>query len=113
MLIDGQAMDERDAKGERVTDDVFCLLLNAEPRPVRYVLPAAVSRLGWEVAIDTSSTSSSRSSSSSSSKTEQGTKAVALDARDGRLAVDLEPRALVLLHARPLPPGPPSRRRIA
>jgi glycogen operon protein len=107
MLIDGQAMDERDAKGERVTDDVFCLLLNAEPRHVRYVLPAAVSRLAWEVAIDTSS------SNTNSSKTDQGTKAVALDARDGRLAVDLEPRALVLLHARPLPPGPPSRRRIA
>ena len=47
-------MDERDALGNVVTDDLFCLVLNAEAREVRYVLPAAVSRLVWEVALDTS-----------------------------------------------------------
>ena len=88
MLIDGQAMDERDAMGEPVTDDLFCIVLNAETRGVRYVLPAGVGRLAWEVVLDTSPDSAT------------GHGELAFDARDGRLALDVPAVALVLLHAR-------------
>ncbi len=88
LLIDGQAMDERDALGNVVTDDLFCLVLNAEAREVRYVLPAAVSRLVWEVALDTSPDVGA------------GIGDLAFDAKDGRLALDVPARAVVLLHAR-------------
>jgi isoamylase len=86
LLIDGQAMDERDALGHAVTDDLLCLVLNADPVDVRYVLPAPVSRFAWEVAMDTSAAA--------------GQRGVALDARDGRIAVDVARRSVVLLRAR-------------
>ncbi len=92
MLIDGQAMDERDAMGNAVTDDLLCLVLNAEPREVRYVLPAAVSRLAWDVALDTSP--------DFAPDTPAARGELAFDAREGRLALDVPPRAVVLLHAR-------------
>jgi glycogen operon protein len=87
MLIDGQAMDERDALGQAVGDDLLCLVLNAESRDVRYVLPAAVSRLAWDVALDTSPAA-------------PAARELAFDAREGRLALDVPARAVVLLHAR-------------
>jgi glycogen operon protein len=99
MLIDGQAMDERDAFGKPVSDDLLCLVLNAEGRDVRYVLPAAVSRLAWDVALDTSPDvrpgGGVRGPEPATSRGE-----LAFDAREGRLALDVPPRSVVLLHAR-------------
>jgi glycogen operon protein len=86
LLIDGEAMDERDARGDPVTDDLLCLVLNAEPRVVRYVLPEMVSRFAWQVALDTSAVAAPG--------------AVAIDAKDGRIAVDVPRRSVVLLRAR-------------
>jgi len=92
MLLDGQAMDERDALGNTVTDDLFCIILNAEARELRYVLPSSVAQLVWEVALDTSP---------------EGVgvpgvipRELGFDAKDGRLAVDVPARAVVVLHAR-------------
>jgi len=90
LLIDGQAMDERDAAGVAVTDDLFCLVLNAESRPIRYVLPAPVSRLAWDVVLDTHA----------DSRGHDGPGELACDAKDGRIAFEVPPRSVVLLHAR-------------
>jgi isoamylase len=85
LLIDGQAMDELDACDNAGTDDLLCLVLNAEPRVVRYVLPLAVSRFAWEIALDSSEG--------------VGSHGLAIDARDGRIAVDVPRRSVVLLRA--------------
>ncbi len=90
MLIDGQAMDETDELGRPVTDDLLCVVLNAEGRGVRYVLPAAVGQLAWMIALDTSSDVSVGGSDPSGAR---------LGVREGRLALDLPARAVVVLQA--------------
>lgn len=95
LLIDGDATLERDAAGRPLCDDLFCLVLNAEPREVRYLLPRAVGGLRWDVAIDTSPV--------------EGRGELTLGTREGRLAVDVPPRSVVLLRAR-RDPGTDSQR---
>ena len=49
----GQAMDEVDAHGEAITDDTLLILLNAQPKPVAFVLPEAHPGTCWEGVVDT------------------------------------------------------------
>ncbi|WP_329567744.1 glycogen debranching protein GlgX [Kitasatospora sp. NBC_01266] len=49
MLLNGDAMSERDQHGCPLTDDSFLLLLNAADQPVEFTLPAG----GWELLLDT------------------------------------------------------------
>jgi glycogen operon protein len=86
LLIDGHAMDERDALGNPVTDDLLCLFWNAEARVVRYLLPEEVSRFPWQVALDTS--------------TEVAPNGVVIEVKGGRVAVDVPRRSVVVLRAR-------------
>ncbi len=72
--------------GRAVTDDLFCLVFNAEPTQLRYTLPSLVWRLPWEVVLDTSA--------------EAGQGQLALDARAGRVALSVPPRSIALLSAR-------------
>jgi glycogen operon protein len=50
MLIDGQRLDERDERGQQISDDVLLLLLNAGEQTVSFRLPGAAT---WEVVLDT------------------------------------------------------------
>ncbi len=49
----GDAMDDVNERGEPTTDDTLLVLLNAEPEPVDFVLPAAHPGAGWELVVDT------------------------------------------------------------
>ncbi|WP_218566232.1 glycogen debranching protein GlgX [Vallicoccus soli] len=54
MLLGGDAMPLRDARGERIVDDSFLLLLNAGAEPVEFTLPGAPWALsGYDVVLDT------------------------------------------------------------
>ena len=49
----GDAIEERGPRGERVTDDTFLLILNADERPVAFTLPNHEAARRWEVVFDT------------------------------------------------------------
>jgi isoamylase len=49
----GDAIDERDERGNRVTDDTLLLLLNAHARPVSFTVPAHREGVRWEQLLDT------------------------------------------------------------
>jgi isoamylase len=53
MLLNGQLMDERDADGRQVYDDVLLLLVNAHHEPLPFVLPGEADGPDWEVLLDT------------------------------------------------------------
>ncbi len=50
----GEAMDDVNARGEPITDDTLLILLNADPKPVRFVLPDAHPGVRWAALVDTS-----------------------------------------------------------
>ena len=49
----GDAIEEVDARGNRIVDDTLLLLLNAHHEPVTFVLPAYRPSVRWEVVLDT------------------------------------------------------------
>jgi isoamylase len=49
----GDAIDEVDERGRRITDDTLLLLLNAHDRQVSFVLPAHRAEVRWEQILDT------------------------------------------------------------
>jgi len=49
----GDAIDEVDERGRRVTDDTLLILLNAHHRGVSFVLPAHRRGVSWEQLLDT------------------------------------------------------------
>jgi glycogen operon protein len=49
----GDAIDELDERGRRVTDDTLLLLLNAHHRAVSFTLPAHRQSVNWEQMLDT------------------------------------------------------------
>jgi isoamylase len=49
----GDAIDDRGPRGERVSDDTLLLILNADDRPVAFVLPDHEAAKRWEVVFDT------------------------------------------------------------
>jgi glycogen operon protein len=83
----GAAMDDVDARGERVTGDTLAVLMNAEPVAVRFVIPRDDDG-EWERLVDTAQ--------------ETEPEADPLQAGD---TVTVEARSLMLL--RRVPPAPP------
>jgi len=53
VLLSGDAIDEVDERGNRVTDDTLLLLLNAQHRGVSFTLPAQYRGDSWEQLLDT------------------------------------------------------------
>jgi isoamylase len=53
MCLGGDAMEEWDERGERVTDDTFLLVLNADGAEMGFTLPDCGSAKGWMVVMDT------------------------------------------------------------
>ena len=53
LRLAGDAIEEVDARGERIVDDTFLLLLNAHHEPVPFLLPAHRAGVRWEVLLDT------------------------------------------------------------
>ena len=51
--LNGDAIDELDERGERVTGDTLLLLLNGDPEPVSFVLPATAPLERWQTLMDT------------------------------------------------------------
>jgi len=53
LRLAGDAIDEVDARGRRIVDDTFMVLLNAHHEPVPFILPAHRRGVRWEVLVDT------------------------------------------------------------
>ncbi len=53
VLLAGDAIDEMDERGRRITDDTLLLLLNANHRGVSFTLPTPLRGAGWEQLLDT------------------------------------------------------------
>src|SRR5579884_329172 len=55
LRLAGDAIDEQDARGNRIVGDTLLILLNARPETVTFRLPriAARSTAGWQIALDT------------------------------------------------------------
>jgi len=53
VLLAGDAIDEVDERGRRITDDTLLVLLNAQPRGVSFQMPAHRPGVQWEQVIDT------------------------------------------------------------
>jgi glycogen operon protein len=49
----GDAIEERGPRGERIVDDTFLIILNADERPVAFTLPDPEAGRRWEVVLDT------------------------------------------------------------
>jgi glycogen operon protein len=56
VLLDGEAIAERGARGERITGDTLLVLLNAGPADVVFTLPPHRIAVGWDLLVDTTST---------------------------------------------------------
>jgi glycogen operon protein len=54
LRLAGDAIEEVDARGNRVVDDTLLILLNAYHETIRFVLPAHRRKLHWWVVLDTS-----------------------------------------------------------
>lgn len=54
IMFNGQAMNERDERGQMVYDDVLLLLLNAYEGLLRFLIPPGIDNRPWELVIDTS-----------------------------------------------------------
>ncbi|MEV7438067.1 glycogen debranching protein GlgX [Streptomyces griseoviridis] len=52
VFLNGNAISEPDARGERITDDSFLLMFNASPKPLDFVVPTDHGRQ-WRVVVDT------------------------------------------------------------
>jgi isoamylase len=53
VFLNGDAITEPDPRGERITDDRFLLLFNAEAEAVSFMLPGVRYGREWQIAIDT------------------------------------------------------------
>ncbi len=53
IFLNGQGIPERDALGERITDDSFLLLINAHHQSVMFTLPDEAYGRMWEIVVDT------------------------------------------------------------
>ncbi len=52
VFLNGNAISEPDARGERISDDSFLLMFNASPKPLEFVVPVDHGRQ-WQVVVDT------------------------------------------------------------
>jgi glycogen operon protein len=87
LRLAGDAIEEVDAHGERITDDTLLILLNAHHEPVPFILPAHRRSLRWEVLLDT--------------RTRDGQRRH--EPLRGGVAYDLEGRCLAILRLQRLP----------
>ena len=53
LRLAGDAIEEVDARGNRILDDTLLILLNAHHEPVNFVLPAHRRKVRWQVVFDT------------------------------------------------------------
>jgi isoamylase len=53
LRLAGDAIEEGDARGERIVDDTFLILINGFWEPLTFVLPAHRSRVRWQEVLDT------------------------------------------------------------
>jgi glycogen operon protein len=53
LRLAGDAIEEVDARGNRIVDDTLLLLLNAHHEPLAFVLPAHRPKVRWELVLDT------------------------------------------------------------
>jgi isoamylase len=87
LRLAGDAIEEVDARGERLVDDTFLLLLNAHHEVAPFVLPAHRASVRWEVVLDTRAPGGTRRHR----------------VMKGGEACDLEARSLSLLRLRAAP----------
>jgi glycogen operon protein len=52
VFLNGNAISEPGARGERITDDSFLLMFNASPEPLEFLVPVNHGRQ-WQVVVDT------------------------------------------------------------
>lgn len=55
MILNGEAMDEYDERGQRIRDDIFLLIVNSYWDEVSFMLPGEVEATEWSLVVDTSS----------------------------------------------------------
>ena len=55
LLLNGEALDEYDAQGLRIRDDVFLQIVNAHWEPTNFVLPGDPATTQWSLILDTMS----------------------------------------------------------
>jgi glycogen operon protein len=55
VYLNGEAITERDTRGDPISDDRFLLLFNAHSEPITFTMPPAELASRWEVVIDTNS----------------------------------------------------------
>jgi glycogen operon protein len=53
VFLNGDAIPEPDARGERIVDDSFFLLFNAHFEPIEFTLPEGAFGESFEVVVDT------------------------------------------------------------
>jgi isoamylase len=53
MRLGGEAMIEWNERGERVTDETYLLIFNADPEDQEFVLPASTPEVAWDSVLDT------------------------------------------------------------
>lgn len=53
LFLNGEAIRDRDARGERITDDSFLLYLNAFHEPISFTMPSSEYGSKWRIVIDT------------------------------------------------------------
>ena len=53
LRLAGDAIEEVDARGERITDETFLILLNADHKALPFVLPAHRAGVRWDILVDT------------------------------------------------------------
>ncbi len=55
MLLNGEALDEYDAQGLRIRDDIFFQIVNAHWEPIVFMLPGEPESTQWSLIVDTMS----------------------------------------------------------
>jgi isoamylase len=56
LRLAGDAIEEVDARGNRIIDDTLLIMLNAHYEPIAFVLPAHRPKVRWELVLDTRGT---------------------------------------------------------
>lgn len=53
MLLNGEAMDETDERGQRIKNDIFLVLINSYWEEIKFMLPGVGDLTRWQVIVDT------------------------------------------------------------
>jgi len=53
LRLAGDAIEEADSHGNRITDDTLLIVMSAEPKPLQFTLPAHHGGVEWELILDT------------------------------------------------------------